>query len=199
MKILVFSLVTVVLFAPPVELVSRFANAWDVASILPRLFGTAPIENLIYAFFNFFWPLAFYEVLIDKDTTRKISKRFRFLVGLYILLSVVVYTLYVFDQSKLPVNYWIVGVAILIPSIIIYVRNPKLLPKVIVPTVFFGAVFFLHEVVSLIIGHWWWPGEYLLPVSLWGRTFPLDDAIIWYFLSTPALIGGYEFFVDDNE
>src|SRR5680860_1283671 len=45
-KILLFSVLTTLLFAPPVELAARLANAWDVQSILPRLFGIAPLENL---------------------------------------------------------------------------------------------------------------------------------------------------------
>jgi hypothetical protein len=64
-------------------------------------------------------------------------------------------------------------------------------------TLFFAGAFFIHELVSLKIGHWWWPGEYLLPINLGSIIFPIDDVIIWYFLSTPVLIGGFEFFFDD--
>src|SRR5680860_1431326 len=67
LKIIGFSLLTTILFAPPVEIMARVANAWDVQSILPRLFGIAPIENIIFAFLNFFWVLSFYEYFIDKD------------------------------------------------------------------------------------------------------------------------------------
>lgn len=28
------------------------------------------------------------------------------------------------------------------------------------------------------------------------KKFPIDDVIIWYFLSTPVLIGGYEYFAN---
>ena len=42
-KILLFSTLTTLLFAPPVELAARLADAWDVQSILPRLFGIAPL------------------------------------------------------------------------------------------------------------------------------------------------------------
>lgn len=41
-KIFIFSLLTTILFAPPVEIMARLANSWDVQSILPRLFGIAP-------------------------------------------------------------------------------------------------------------------------------------------------------------
>lgn len=198
-KILLFSIITVLLFAPPIELVARLADAWDVQSTLPRLFGTAPIENLIYAFFNFFWPLCFYEYFIDKDKSYKTSKKLKYLVGLYLALSLAVYVSFAIYGELIAINYWLVGVGVLLPSILILGKNPKLINKIILPTIFFGLVFFVHEVMSLELGHWWWPGEYLLPIKLFGNQFPLDDALIWYVFSTPALIGGYEFFVDDNK
>ncbi|KXK27101.1 MAG: hypothetical protein TR69_WS6001001127, partial [candidate division WS6 bacterium OLB20] len=53
-RVLVFSVITVLLFAPPVELTARLADVWDVRSDLPRLLGYVPLENMVYAFFNFF-------------------------------------------------------------------------------------------------------------------------------------------------
>lgn len=199
-KILIFSLVTTTLFAIPIELASRLANVWDVASIFPRLFSVAPIENLFYAFINFFWPLCFYEYFIDHDKDKNISSKWKYLVALYCFFSIIIYSLYFYDKNYAAISYWIVGlVALLIPSIIIYSKNKKIIKKVITPTIFFGSIFCIHEITSIAIGHWWWPGNYLLPLNINGITFPLDDAIIWYLLSTPALIGGYEFFMDDYQ
>jgi hypothetical protein len=73
------------------------------------------------------------------------------------------------------------------------------LKKTLLPTLFFAGVFFIYEIVSLKIGSWWWPGEYLKTFIIFGKVFPLDDIIIWYFLSTMTLIGGYEFFADNDK
>jgi hypothetical protein len=199
-KILLFSILTTLLFAPPVEMAARLADAWDVQSILPRLFGIAPLENILFAFLNFFWVLAFYEYFVDRDLKRRISKRFRFIILGYILLFLSVFSIFFIAPNLLAVNYVLLALIILlIPGVIMFYFNPKLLKKTWLPTVFFALVFFIYEVVSLIVGSWWWPGEYILPINLVGNIFPLDDVIIWYFLSTPVLIGGYEFFVDDNK
>ena len=88
-------------------------------------------------------------------------------------------------------------ITLLIPSFIIYFKNPKILIKTITPTIFFALVFFVYEITSLLIGSWWWPGEYILPINIFGHIFPIDDIVIWYFMSTITLIGGYEFFADD--
>jgi hypothetical protein len=199
-KILLFSGLTTLLFAPPVEMAARLADAWDVQSILPRLFGIAPLENILFAFLNFFWVLAFYEYFVDRDLKRRISKRFRFIILGYILLFLSVFSIFFIAPNLLAVNYVLLALIILlIPGVIMFYFNPKLLKKTWLPTVFFALVFFIYEVVSLIVGSWWWPGEYILTINLAGNVFPLDDVIIWYFLSTPVLIGGYEFFVDDNK
>ncbi len=199
-KIFWFSLLTTLLFAPPVELMARVVDAWDVQSILPRLFGIAPLENILFAFLNFFWVLSFYEYFVDKDKKERLSRRFHLIILLFSLLSLVVFSLFLINPGFIGVNYYLLAVIVLIiPGALIFYHNPHLLRKVWLPTVFFAYVFFLYEIVSLIIGSWWWPGNYLLTVSVQGNVFPIDDVIIWYVLSTPVLIGGYEFFVDDGK
>ena len=194
-RVLVFSLVTVAFFAPPVELISRLADAWDVQSVLPRPFGVLPLENLIFAFLNFFWGLSFYEYFVAGDRRHGVSRRFRTLIGLYLLLDIVVFGVFSWDRRLAGVSYLWTGLLVLVaPAALIFWRRPELLRRVWLPTLFFAAVFFSYEYVSLCIGSWWWPGHYLMPTKLCGRVFPLDDVLVWYLLSTPALIAGYEFF-----
>ena len=195
MRVLFFAAVTTALFAPPIELMSRLADAWDVQSVLPRPFGLLPLENLFFAFLNFLWGLSFYEYFISRESRRPMSKRLPVLLGLYILLDVVVFGLFAWDQRLVSVSYaWTGLLVLLVPSVLIFRRRPGLLRQTLLPMLFFATVFFAFEYVSLCIGSWWWPGEYLLPARLCGRVFPIDDVIIWYFLSTPALIAGYEHF-----
>jgi hypothetical protein len=197
---MIFSLAATLIFAPPVELALRMVDAWDVQSIFYRPFGLIPLENMLFAFLNFFWALAFYEYFVDRDTKRGVSPRFKYLVDLFIVFAVIVFGLFAFTPDLLKTSYMGMSVIILIiPALLIFWQNPHLLRKSILPTVFFAIVFFVYEIVSLKIGSWWWPGEYLLPTHIFGKVFPIDDVVIWYFLSTPALIGGYEYFADDDQ
>lgn len=199
-KIFIFSVVTTFLFAPPVEISARLADAWDVQSVLPRIFGIAPIENLLFAFFNFFWVLCFYEYFVDKDRSKKINSKIKIIVGLYCVLFLLVFFLFFYNQALITLNYHLLAVIILfIPGLILFYKNPKIIKKTWLPTFFFAIVFFIYEIVSLLVGSWWWPGEYLWPIKINGIIFPIDDVLIWYLLSTPVLIAGYEFFVDDNK
>jgi hypothetical protein len=197
-KILIFSLAATLLFAPPIELVLRLVDAWDVQSVFFRPFGLIPLENMLFAFLNFFWGLSFYEYFADKET-RKVSGKFKYLLGLYLIFATIIYSLYFYGPSFLKTSYFGMSVLILvIPATLIFWQNPHLLKKTILPTIFFALVFFIYEMVSLAIGSWWWPGEYMFSFQVFGKPFPLDDVIIWYLLSTPALIGGYEYFIDDD-
>ena len=200
LKIFLFSILTTILFAPPVELAARLTNTWDVQSILPRLFGVVPLEDLLAAFLNFFWVLSFYEYFVDKDSGRKISSRFRIIILGYCLLAAIIFTGFFVDRNLVSLNYHSLSVLILfVPGIIIFSLMPAILSKTWLPTVFFALTFFIYEITSLLIGSWWWPGKYLLPLNIFGHVFPLDDMVIWIILSTPVLIGGYEFFVDDGK
>jgi hypothetical protein len=197
-KVLIFSLVATLLFAPPIELMARIKDVWDVVSVFPRPFGLIPLENMLFAFLNFFWALSFYEYFTDKDLPSKINKKFKYLVALFVVFSVIVFSLYFYNNNLVGLNYFALAfVSLIIPSAIIFSKKPYLIRKTFLTTIFFAVVFFVYELISLKVGSWFWPGDYLFPIMIWGELFPLDDVIIWYFLSTPALIGGYEFFADD--
>jgi len=199
-KVLFFSFITTLLFAPPIELLARMANAWDVSSIFMRPFGLIPWENILFAFLNFFWVLSFYEYFFDSEKKFfDISRKFKYLFFLYLILSIVVYILFFNNPSLLATDYYLLGLIFLLPAFIfLLLKFPHIFKKSLFTIAFFALVFLFYEIVSMSIGHWWWPGNYLLTISLSGMIFPIDDIVIWYFLSTPTLILGYEFFVDDN-
>jgi hypothetical protein len=198
--ILIFSILTGILFAPPVELMARVVNVWDVNSIFYRPFGLIPIENMVFAFLNFFWVLSFYKYFIDHDKEIKISNRFKYLISLYLIFDILIFSLYYLNSNLVGANYFTIALIILIvPGVLLFIKNKKIFKKTIVPTFFFALVFFFYEIISLKIGSWFWPGNYFFNIKIFGETMPLDDIIIWYFMSTPVLIAGYEFFVDDNK
>lgn len=198
-QILIFSLLTGILFAPPVELMARLVNVWDVDSIFYRPFGLIPIENMVFAFLNFFWVLSFYKYFIDEESKFN-NKRFKFLIILYLIFDFLIFSLYYFNPLIVGANYFTIALIILIiPGLLLFINNQKIFKKTIIPTIFFAFVFFLYEIISLKLGSWFWPGEYFINLNIFGEKMPLDDIIIWYFMSTPVLIAGYEFFMDDNK
>jgi len=191
-KILLFGLCSL-LFIVPVEILARLTNSWDVQSIFPRILGIAPIENVLYALVNIMYPLLFYEYFYDQDRNRKISPRWKVLVLGYIVLFAGTFTVFFTSAAALQLQYWMLGVIILIPIVILlFIYKRHILKRLLVPALVFGTMFALHELVSMYLGHWWWPGTYLLPIQILGFTYPLDDVIIWLLFSNMAVIAGYE-------
>jgi hypothetical protein len=197
-RVLVFSLVSVVLFAPPTELMARLADAWDVASIFPRLWGTAPLENLLFAFLNFWLGLSLYELLAGGDKAGKIAKKMFWLAGLYGLFFLMTISLYKINPAWIAFDYYQLAMLVVVAPLVVFCRLvPGLIKKAATATGLLAAIFFVFEMVALQLRYCCWPGEYLWPINIGGKIFPVDDIVFWYLLSTPALIGGYEFFAKD--
>ncbi len=195
LKILWFSFLALIFFAPPVELISRASNAWAVQTMFPEFLGLIPLENMLFAFVNFFWVLSFYEYFIADDKPFKISHRFWYLLILYWLLNLIGFGWFFYSTDFKGLDYHLIALPILvIPLVFLFYKRKKLFLATIKPTIFFFFVLFLYEIIALRLSHWWWPGNYLLPINFFGHIFPIDDIIIWYLLSTPVLIGGYEYF-----
>jgi len=197
-KIMIFSILATIFFAPAIELIGRLSNIWDVQTTFPKLLGLIPLENMIFAFLNFIWVLSFYEYFIDKNPSKKFSKRFTAIIFFFIFFSTITFTTFFINKNILILDYHKIAIPILlIPAIMIYAKNLHLLKKTIYPILFFCFVFGLYEIIAILIGNWWWPGTYIFPINIIGNVFPLDDIFIWFILSTITLIGGYEFFVDN--
>lgn len=197
LKVLIFSLTTTIIFAVPVELLSRLAGSWEVASSFPRLFDLMPVENLVYALLNFLWVLSFYEYFFDRDTGRCFSPRAKYLLGLYLALFISSMIVFLFLSEQIIFHYWLIALIIIfVPMLILSFLSDFSWGSFIAPTLFFALIFFSHELIALRLGYWWWPGEYVWPITLFGQTFPIDDVIIWHLASTPALLVGYKYFID---
>ncbi len=191
-KILLFALASI-LFILPVELLARMTNSWDVSSIFPRLLGIAPLENIVYALVNLIYPLAFYEYFFDNDRNRNISSRWKILVTAYLILFISTFSLYFIAPDIIQFDYWMIGLAIFIPVfILLFTQKAHILKRLVIPAVFFALMFGIHEIVSMSLGHWWWPGSYLLPLEIFGHIYPVDDLVIWLLFSVIGVISGYE-------
>ena len=155
---------------------------------------------MLFAFFNFMWVFSFYEYFVDRDYHKKISHKFKLLTTIYVLVATIIYAIFFVDKDLVTLNYFSIAIPLLvIPAILIFWHKPFLIKKVIFCRLCFSPLYFSnYEIISLIVGSWWWPGEYIFKTTIFGKIFPIDDVIIWYFLSTPVLIGGYEFFADNG-
>ncbi len=194
-KVLLFSFLALLFFAPPVELLARAANAWQVQTLFPQLLGLIPLENMLFAFVNFFWALSLYEYFTANDQPFKISRRIWVLLALYLALDLATFAWFFLGANFTGLDYHLLALPILVvPFVLLFYRRPKLFFATLKSTGFVFVALLVYEAIAVILGHWWWPGHYLWPINWFGHTLPLDDVVIWYLLSTPVLVGGYEYF-----
>ena len=195
-KIILFGLISL-LFIIPVEIIARDSNSWDVLSVFPRILGIAPIENIIYAIVNLTFPLAFYEYFYDEDRSGTLSRNWKYLFSIYCVLFASTLVWFFNFREVFHLNYFFIGITIILPLLFALLTIKRhIIKRLLVPAVTFGAMFAIHELLSMQLGHWWWPGEYLLPISVMGQVYPLDDFIIWILLSNIGVIVGYELLWD---
>ena len=137
-KILLFGLCSII-FIIPVEVLARLTNSWDVASIFPRVLGIAPVENIVYGLVNIIYPLLFYEYFYDEDRNRAISKRWKVLMLLYTTLFGITFSLFFINQEVLKLNYWIIGIVILVPVFtMLMIYKKHILKDCLYPQLFLG-------------------------------------------------------------
>lgn len=191
-KILLFGLLSI-LFIIPIEILARLVDSWDVLSEFPRILGIAPIENIVYALVNIMYPICFYEYFYDNDRNPKISKNWKYLVAIFLLLFLLVFSIYYINSGYLKLEYWLIGICIYLPIFVLLFKFKKhIIKRLLIVGLTLGVMYGLHELLSMYLGHWWWPGNYLIPVTIFGHIYPLDDFIIWLLFSNIAVIAGYE-------
>lgn len=170
-------------FAPPIELVTRLADVWDVQSIFPRPFGLIPLENMLFAFINIFWGLSSYVYFSGEDSDKKISSRMKYLIFLYIALSFFVYGFYFYDKTLIAASYFTMAALVLIVPFI-FKKYPELIRKTVLTTLFFAFIFFSTRLclcksvlgggrgsIFIVLGYM--EKSFLLTMRLSGIFFPL--------------------------
>lgn len=175
--------------------------AWPNAS-LPWgwLMGVNPVEWL-WVFLWITFIVLFYEHFIERDTKPEVSKRLLWAVipAIFMTACLYIFTHYVPVALDWPYAYATLAVLTLPPVIVLLFRNPQVFKKISVPILFFVPMHLSHEVTSLLLGQWYFPGEYFALVPLPGDTgVPVEEFIIWVFLGSMIVLAYYELYVDDG-
>ncbi len=183
------------------NLIATYNGAWNVIDTLVplRILGLFPLVDLIWYFLAILFSLLFYEYF-SNYSREKISKNmFKILYPVWIFLVLSLVAFFVKPEFlKIPYAYLVLGVLfILTPLIYLAVKRPVLLKKLFLTSVFFGFLNLLFELSGRYAGQWFFPGQYLGWITVFGISFPFEELLFYIILSTPAVIAYYEIFFDD--
>lgn len=204
-KSFIFSLVASIPTIVAVDIIGQRVYQWiiphSISSI--RMFGIVPIEQLFWAFFNFYAVIIFYEYFLDRHFQKRLwAHNFKYvlIITLALIGPVVIACFIRPDWLNIPYFYLIMGLSIiLVPTVLELFSRPKLIPKFFQTAAFFFYLSFVYEFTALKLDYWRFPSNQFIGwVSLSDVKFPLEELIFWLFLFAMAILSVYEKFDDDG-
>lgn len=188
------------------DFLAEFNKAWIVPRLFfaEKIFGVISIDIIIWGFLWALFILVFYEHFLEHDVSDKISKNFKIL-GIASLVSFFVLLVKFFvspSKIHMPYAYLILGAITLLIFLVVLIKLKKkkvLIHKFLLVGLFFAFVHLAHELTSLKLGLWYFPGQYVGNVNILGIIFPVEELFFWILISASILVAYYEFFVDDEK
>lgn len=160
-----------------------------------------PVE-LLWVFLWVLFIVLFYEHFVEHDTQKTVSIHIMWAILSASLTTLAITLLTVFYPTTLDWRYaYAVLLLLNLPTFgILLYRNPRIIKKLILPTFFFVPMHFLHEITSLLLGQWYFPGEYIALITLPFKTaVPLEEFILWILLGSVLTLAYYELYIDDEK
>jgi hypothetical protein len=204
-KSALFSLVTIpTMFV--VDFVSHLmAERIVPVSVMPRILGIVPVEDLVGIFFLTYAVIMFYEYFLDRQNIREVfQKRFIALFAIFSgvpLLYLVVG--YFMPQVLTLTNFYLYwgGLGLLLPTVLFLVKFPALRGKFSITAAYFFFLTLMYEISALARSWWIFPNqtEYLGKISMLGVSFPIEEFVFLFLFFAAGMLAWYEFFDDDQE
>ena len=117
------------------------------------------------------------------------------------LVTAVVILIANLNKSLLLINYayfFLIAPAIF-PVIFFIRKHPPMLLKFIKTGAFFFMLFLVYELTAMKLGQWYFPGQYIGWVDIFGLKFLIEEFLLWMGLSPFAVLTIYEGCVDDEK
>jgi hypothetical protein len=124
-----------------------------------------------------------------------------FALFMFALLSFFIFFAY-FSPTFLKIDYSYLALGTIfgiIPLSIFLFKFPNFSVRFSKATLYFLFLAFVIEYVGLKLNHWTFPGTHFIGMaSFFGFLIPYEEIMIYFVLSTPAVLSYYEFFDDDR-
>jgi hypothetical protein len=203
-KIWVSTLVFGGLFAIPLDFIADYNKSWTVISLVfpGRILGVQPVDNILGFMLMTMLTVIFYEHFVDRDKNHHLSKNLKYAVLPGIAASVIVIVLYLYHPSSLlhSYPYLYMGLAAIVPPVILGFKHPRLIKKMSVTAIYFFFFYLIFEFFAVTYKYWIYEGNnYIGQVSLVNITFPFEELFFWMMFYAASLVSYYEIFIDDEK
>jgi hypothetical protein len=196
-RILLYSIFCFIAFIP-FDYVMELNYGWRVSTIFPFLvFNLITVEFLTWAFFTFILVTSFYENFFSTNGRKSNPslKIFLSCISIYWVLFGIFFALGLNLVRFHYVYARIATIQLLILPIFIAWRLPSIRKLLLKMSFVFTIPWFVFEVVAVSRNMWFFPGEYMYLVNVFGVTFPIEEVIFWMFLTGPFIVATYLYFM----
>lgn len=189
------------------DFLATLNKAWIIPQeqlIFPyRVFGAAPIDELICLILWTLLILLVYEHFFESRRTEILNWKHYLISGIFPsvgVLIIVVLSYFIKPQLIIfPYAYAILGFLSAIPLFYLIIKEPQVFRKVLYALPYFVLLFFLFEITALHLGQWIFPGQYFGHVNFFGYRFPFEEFFIWIIASSSIVLADYKLFVDSDK
>ncbi len=207
LKAIIASLIGSVPLMVIVEYFGHASNTWSFPpSVFPvTIFGSVIVEVLVWAFFNVYYVILFYEYFLDHHVTRHLwEPRMKYLLmGLLVAFVIFLFVILKLAVPPIPYFYFFFGIVVFAVPVTLqfsaYSHRKKVLMKMLKTAAYFFYLSFLYEILALQYGWWGFHSDNFVGwISLLGTKFPIEELVWWIMLFALAVLSCYEFFDDDE-
>lgn len=185
------------------DFVAEFNHAWGWGAdfFLPVQLGVVSLDVLVWFFLWVFLVVAYYEYFVERDRSTKISPNAKWVLLVGVVIDLIVVLEWKFAPSLLVLGhaYAELGTITVIVCVLLLLKNPGLVHKVLRVLPFFIFMYFAYEMTALYLNLWTFPGAYLGSVLVGSLRFPLEELVFWIIASSTIVATYYEFSIDDGK
>lgn len=206
LRSIIFSIVASLPVIIVIDYVAQNSAQWLIPhSILSfRLFGIVTLEVALWALFNFYFVIMFYEYFLDKyHNSRLIGSNFKYLAIIVISL-ISVFSVILFVRPELliiPYFYLLFGlICILVPTIVEFFRRPEFAMRFLKVAGYFFYLTLFYEVAALKLDWWRFPSKQFVGwITFANITFPIEELVFWILLFALAILTAFDAFDSDRK
>lgn len=184
------------------EFIAEFNRSYSVVStVFPKILGIVPVDNILGHTMMTLLTFTFYEHFINTRKISSISSKSKYAILISLSAIVIGILMFIYNPNSLRFNYsyFYMGLAAIIPPIVLGIKKPQLIKDMAVTAIYF---FFLYLSIELFaVRHNWWiyKGSYIGSVTLFGYSFPFEELFFWMLFYAASLVSYYKIFIDRND
>lgn len=189
-----------------VDYVGQRTGQWIIPSSVSslRLFGTTQVEQLLWAFFNFYSVIIFYKYFLDRHYSQKVwGQRLKYVIIIGFLL-IGPFLLLLWQRPEIlnvPYFYFIFGLLLIaVPAVGEPFGHPNLATRFLKTAAYFFYLSLIFEITALQLGCWTFPStQFVGWIEISNIRFPLEEFIFWIILFSMAVLATYEKFDEEEK